>query len=140
MTIRNVGGGDSLSIFERSWQTYHLLVAHDLMQHHALGQALEQRLIAWLPEREAAGLSSTLAMADLACGDLTTLAPLLRRLPLRELEAVDAAVGVLPQAAYGLHVVPAPRMDKLLTSTPCALLLAPSTVSKAKRTRTDLPP
>ncbi len=108
MAIRNVAGDDSLSIFERSWQTYHLLVAHDLMQHHALGQALEQRLRAWLPERAVAGLSSTLAMADLACGDLTTLAPLLRRLPLRQLEAVDAAVGVLPQAEARLGAVPYP--------------------------------
>ena len=118
MAIRNVAGGDSLSIFERSWQTYHLLVAHDLMQHHALGQALEQRLLAWLPEREAAGLPSALALADLACGDLTTLAPLLRRLPLRELEAVDAAAGVLPQAEARLGPVPYPchwrAMDLLL--------------------------
>ena len=108
MAIRNVGGGESLSIFERSWQTYHQLVAHDLMHHHALGQALEQRLGAWLAERQAAGLSASLAMADLACGDLTTLAPLVRRLPLRQLEGVDAAAGVLPQAEARLGPVPYP--------------------------------
>jgi hypothetical protein len=37
MAIRNVGGGESLSIFERSWQTYHQLVAHDLI-HQAQGR------------------------------------------------------------------------------------------------------
>jgi len=118
MAIRNVSGGESLTIFERSWQTYHLLVAHDLMQHQALGHALEQRLRAWLAERQAAGLTSALAMADLACGDLTTLAPLLRQLPLREFEAVDAAAGVLPQAEARLGPVPYPchwrAMDLLL--------------------------
>ena len=118
MAIRNVGGGDSLSIFERSWQTYHQLVAHDLMHHHALGQALERRLLASLVERQAAGLPVPLAMADLACGDLTTLAPLLRRLPLKQLEAVDAAAGVLPQAEARLGPVPFPcqwrAMDLLL--------------------------
>ncbi|MFZ0409154.1 MAG: class I SAM-dependent methyltransferase [Cyanobium sp.] len=124
MSIRNVAGGDSLRIFERSWQTYQQLVAHDLMEHHALGQAIERRLLAWLEERQAAGLSSALAMADLACGDLTTLAPLLRRLPLRDLQAVDAAAGVLPQAAARLGPVPYPcrwrAMDLLLWSESAA--------------------
>lgn len=84
----------SLDLFERSWQVYHRLVADDLMEHAGLQQALAERLEAFLGE---AG-DAPLTMADLACGDLTTLEPLLRCLPLAGFTAVDAAAATLPLA------------------------------------------
>lgn len=84
----------SLQFFERTWQVYHRLVADDLMEHAGLQQALESRIHAFLAERDEASLT----LADLACGDLTTLEPLLRRLPLAAFTAVDAAAATLPLA------------------------------------------
>ena len=84
----------SLEFFERSWQVYHRLVADDLMEHAGLLKALEERIEAFLSERSVVPLT----MADLACGDLTTLEPLLRRLPLAGFTAVDAAAATLPLA------------------------------------------
>lgn len=85
---------DSLALFERSWQTYHRVVADDLMEHAGLLQALASHLepfvAGWPPE--------PLTMADLACGDLTTLEPLLRTLPLAGFTAVDAAATALSLA------------------------------------------
>lgn len=85
---------ESLNLFERSWQVYHRLVADDLMEHAGLQQALAARLEDFLAQQSAAPLT----MADLACGDLTTLEPLLRRLPLEGFTAVDAAAATLPLA------------------------------------------
>jgi SAM-dependent methyltransferase len=47
-------------------------------------------------------------MADLACGDLTTLEPLLRRLPLCGFTAVDAAAATLPLARVRMAGWPVP--------------------------------
>lgn len=93
---------DSLALFERSWDVYHRVVRHDLMEHRGLGAALEQALLDHLQCRAP---GSPLHLADLACGDLTTLAPLLRRLPLTSFTAVDAAPSVLPRAAANLGPV-----------------------------------
>ena len=64
---------DSLAFFERSWQVDHQVVADDLMEHGPLFAALEDHLAGFL----AGWGDRPLSMADLACGDLTTLAPLL---------------------------------------------------------------
>lgn len=85
---------ESLALFERSWQSYHRVVAEDLMEHAGLQRALAARLEAFLSGWGEAPLS----MADLACGDLTTLEPLLRRLPLASFTGVDAAATALSLA------------------------------------------
>ncbi len=85
---------ESLDFFERSWDVYHRIVADDLMEHAGLFTALDQRLQQFL---EGWG-TAPLTMADLACGDLTTLAPLLRRLPLDRFTGVDASASVLALA------------------------------------------
>lgn len=78
---------ESLALFERSWQSYHRVVSEDLMEHAGLQRALAARLETFL-----GGWGETpLSMVDLACGDLTTLEPLLRSLPLACFSGVDAA-------------------------------------------------
>lgn len=84
----------SLALFERSWQSYHCVVAGDLMEHAGLQRAMAARLESFLSCWGAAPLS----LADLACGDLTTLEPLLRSLPLAAFTGVDAAATALSQA------------------------------------------
>lgn len=96
---------ESLDLFERSWRVYHQVVASDGMEHAGLAAALERRLIAYVAARPPA---APLRLVDLACGDLTTLAPLLRQLPLTAFTAVDAAAGVLPRAAATLGATPWP--------------------------------
>ena len=85
---------DSLALFERSWQSYHRVVADDLMEHAGLLRALS----ACLRDFVASWGNAPLRMADLACGDLTTLEPLLRSLPLAGFTGVDAAATALPLA------------------------------------------
>jgi SAM-dependent methyltransferase len=84
----------SLALFERSWQTYHRVVQDDLMEHAGLQRALAARLEAFAAQWGPAPFT----LADLACGDLTTLAPLLRRLPLARFTGVDASASALPLA------------------------------------------
>jgi SAM-dependent methyltransferase len=95
---------ESLLFFERTWQVYHQIVADDLMEHAALFAALRPRLQAFLEEWG----SAPLTMADLACGDLTTLAPLLRDLPLAGFTGVDACASVIPLAQERLAGWPVP--------------------------------
>lgn len=85
---------ESLALFERSWQVYHRVVADDLMEHTGLQGALAARLEAFVSSWGTAPL----CLADLACGDLTTLEPLLRSLPLACFTGVDAAATALPLA------------------------------------------
>ncbi|MGB7563601.1 MAG: class I SAM-dependent methyltransferase [Prochlorococcaceae cyanobacterium] len=85
----------SLELFERNWRAYRAVVDHDLMEHRALTDALKavvEPLVrpGW-------------AWADLGCGDLALLAPLVCALPLGRFEAVDAAAAVLPLAAANLQ-------------------------------------
>ncbi|MCP9848586.1 class I SAM-dependent methyltransferase [Cyanobium sp. Morenito 9A2] len=83
-----------MELFERSWRTYRAVVDHDLMEHRSLTSTLGAVLGALVRPGAAA--------ADLGCGDLALLAPLLRSLPLGRFEAVDAAAAVLPLAAQNL--------------------------------------
>lgn len=92
--------GHSLDLFETHWRTYRAVVDHDLMEHQALTGALGS-LVRPL-------LAPGAAVADLGCGDLALLAPLLRSLPLGRFEGVDAAAPVLPLAASNLGSVPYP--------------------------------
>jgi SAM-dependent methyltransferase len=85
---------ESLALFERSWQSYHRVVAADLMEHAGLLQGLAGCLGVFMDGWGPAPLT----MADLACGDLTTLEPLLRSLPLTAFMGLDAAATALPLA------------------------------------------
>lgn len=82
---------ESLALFERSWQSYHRVVADDLMEHAGLQRAMADHLQAFVRDWGEAPVS----MADLACGDLTTLEPLLRSLPLASFTGIDAAATAL---------------------------------------------
>ena len=93
---------DSLELFTRSWRAYRHVVDLDLMEHRALTRALEALL---LERSNGAPLGW---MADLGCGDLGLLAPILRRLPLAGLIGVDAAAAVLPLAAARMEGSPFP--------------------------------
>jgi SAM-dependent methyltransferase len=93
---------DSLAFFERSWQVYHQVVADDLMEHGPLFAALEDHLTGFL----SGWGDQPLTMADLACGDLTTLAPLLERLPLASFTGLDACASVLERARARLAGLP----------------------------------
>ncbi len=97
----NVSRG-SLELFTRSWQAYRHVVDLDLMEHRALTRALEALLL------ERGGGAPLGWMADLGCGDLGLLAPILRRLPLAGLIGVDATAAVLPLAAARMEGSPFP--------------------------------
>jgi SAM-dependent methyltransferase len=86
--------GSSLELFETNWRAYRDVVDLDLMEHRALTVAIASLVKPLLPPGA--------AVADLGCGDLALLAPLLRSLPLGRFEAVDAAAAVLPLAAANL--------------------------------------
>jgi SAM-dependent methyltransferase len=104
---------DSLTFFERSWEVYHRIVADDLMEHAALVAALRSWIEPFLRRRGPAPLH----LADLACGDLTTLAPLLGSLALASFTGVDASAAVLDRARERLAEAPFPcrwRHDDLL--------------------------
>lgn len=104
-------GAMAIAFFERDWNTYHTIVAQDLMEHRALTTACEAALRAWLRERQQT-LPSAAAptMVDLGCGDLTALAPLLRQLPLGAYTGIDLTPTVLPLAAATLGPVPYPTV------------------------------
>lgn len=89
----------SLELFERNWRAYRAVVDHDLMEHRALTRALKAVVQELVRPRW--------AWADLGCGDLALLAPLLRALPLGRFEGVDAAAAVLPLAAANLQAAAA---------------------------------
>ena len=97
-TSRNLAP-ESLEFFARTWEVYRRVVADDLMEHAGLLAALRRRLEGFLQERDRAPLTpAPLTLVDLACGDLTTLAPLLRQLPLAGFTGVDGCATVLPLA------------------------------------------
>lgn len=91
---------NSLALFEQSWRAYRGIVDHDYMEHRALTAAVAQNLPQLLP------VSSKGWMADLGCGDLGLLAPILLPLPLAGFIGVDATAEVLPQAAKRLGSSP----------------------------------
>lgn len=99
-----------IAFFERSWDTYRTIVAHDLMEHRALTSACARALRQWLRDRPQTAPSATAgpAMVDLGCGDLTSLAPLLRELPLGTYTGLDLSASVLPRASATLGPVPYP--------------------------------
>ena len=98
-----------IDFFERQWATYHAIVVHDLMEHQALLAACASTLETWLQRRRLSQpVASPPAMVDLGCGDLTTLAPLLRHLPLGSYTGLDLTATVLPLAAATLGPVPYP--------------------------------
>jgi hypothetical protein len=98
-----------IDFFEQQWATYHAIVVHDLMEHQALFAACATALETWLQQRRLAQpTASAPTMVDLGCGDLTTLAPLLRRMPLGSYTGLDLTASVLPVAAATLGPVPYP--------------------------------
>ena len=98
-----------IDFFERQWDTYHAIVVHDLMEHQALFAACASTLETWLQRRRLSQpVAPPPAMVDLGCGDLTTLAPLLRRLPLGSYTGLDLTATVLPLAAATLGPTPYP--------------------------------
>ncbi len=110
-TGRAAGGrAVHIAFFERSWDTYHSIVAHDLMDHQALTSVSATALRAWLRNRPPAAQANGtgLAMVDLGCGDLSALAPLLRELPLGSYTGMDLTASVLPRASATLGPVPYP--------------------------------
>lgn len=102
-TLRNAAHRNSrdgsLELFEHNWRAYRAVVDHDLMEHRALTDALKAVVEALV--------RPGWAWADLGCGDLALLAPLLRALPLGRFEAVDAAAAVFPLAAANLEAAAA---------------------------------
>ncbi|QVL54317.1 MAG: class I SAM-dependent methyltransferase [Cyanobium sp. M30B3] len=95
-----------MALFEHQWATYRSVVRHDLMEHRALAAATAAALEGWLARRPAG--SPAPAMADLGCGDLALLAPLLQRLPLGSYTCLDLTAAVLPLAQAALGPVPYP--------------------------------
>ena len=88
----NVAQG-SLQLFEEGFKAYRKLIDHDYMEHSKLTHALATLL---------RGLPADGWMADLGCGDLGLLAPILSALPLGGFVGVDATAEVLPLAAARL--------------------------------------
>ncbi len=95
-----------IDFFAKQWATYRSVVHHDLMEHRALAAATAAALAGWLAQRPADAPAP--AMADLGCGDLALLAPLLQRLPLGAYTGLDLTAAVLPLAQAALGPVPYP--------------------------------
>lgn len=102
----------SLDLFESNWRAYRGVVDHDLMEHRALTASLEPLIRQLLREPGA-------SLADLGCGDLALLAPLLRSLPLGRFEGVDAAAAVLPLAAANLAAANLTAANPGAVAYPC---------------------
>lgn len=96
----------SFALFERQWATYRAVVSHDLMEHRALASATAAALEGWLARRPAGAPAP--ALADLGCGDLALLAPLLQTLPLNAYTGLDLSAEVLTLARAALGPVPYP--------------------------------
>lgn len=101
-----ISGNPSMDLFQRQWATYRAVVSHDLMEHRAVADATATALESWLASRPAGSPSPT--MADLGCGDLALLVPLLQRLPLGTYIGLDLTPEVLPLAQAALGPVPYP--------------------------------
>ncbi|TFJ86682.1 hypothetical protein NSK_001771 [Nannochloropsis salina CCMP1776] len=93
----------SLQLFEHAWQAYRKLVDNDYMEHSALTTAIALILPTLLPSPCPVTGKKEAWMADLGCGDLGLLAPMLRPLPLAGFIGVDATAEVLPLAARRLN-------------------------------------
>ena len=74
-----------MTFFSRHWSTYRRVLEHDLMEHGALTAALTRTSTAGWRQRGPA--EPPPHAVDLGCGDLSVLAPLLRRLPLASYRA-----------------------------------------------------
>lgn len=93
-----------MDLFARQWATYRAVVHHDLMEHSGGTAATAAALAGWLAQRPADAAAPV--MADLGCGDLALLAPLLQRLPLGFYTGLDLTAEVLPLAQAALGPVP----------------------------------
>lgn len=93
----------SHELFRRHWQAYRTVVTHDLMEHSAMAAVLEAAIREW-----AAGHDGALRLADLGCGDMAVMAPILRRLHPAAVLGLDACESVLPLAGQSLGEVPFP--------------------------------
>ena len=97
---------ESLELFRRSWQSYRLVLEHDLMEHRSLTAALEPELRAacqrWRQQRP----DQPLELIDLGCGDLALLPEIYRNLPLDRFLGLDASPPVLPLARQALEPAP----------------------------------
>jgi SAM-dependent methyltransferase len=96
-------GGTVTDLFQQRWSTYRRVVDHDLMEHRPLAGATAGAIQEWLAQRSPT--AGRPRMADLGCGDLAQLAPLLRDLPLQTYTGVDLCAEVLPLAAARLEGV-----------------------------------
>jgi len=103
MTAHHNVTPSSLHLFEETWGAYRKLVDHDYMEHAALTAAIAAVLPTLLPPPCHTTGSRQGWMADLGCGDLGLLAPLLKPLPLEGFIGVDATAEVLPSAAARLE-------------------------------------
>jgi SAM-dependent methyltransferase len=114
----------SLELFRRSWQSYRLVLEHDLMEHRSLTAALEPQLRAvcqrWRQQRS----DQPLELIDLGCGDLALLPEIYRNLPLARFLGLDASPPVLPLARQALE--PAPFACEWLCDDLSRWLLDPS--------------
>ena len=115
---------ESLELFRRSWQSYRLVLEHDLMEHRSLTAALEPQLRAacqrWRQQRP----DQPLELIDLGCGDLALLPEIYRNLPLARFLGLDASPPVLPLARQALE--PAPFACEWLCDDLSRWLLNPS--------------
>jgi SAM-dependent methyltransferase len=83
------------------WDTYHKVVAANLMFHREIAQAMRQALAAKFSGRRPAFL-------DLGCGDATALVPILRDFPPSRYKGVDLSETALALAARELANLPCP--------------------------------
>ncbi len=108
--VRHAAGASHTSVrvdfFEQQWAVYRRVVEADLMEHAALTAATAMALRQWLKTRPPHAQPP--AMADLGCGDLALLPPLLRRLPLGSYRGFDLSASVLDLAARAMGDVPFP--------------------------------
>ena len=95
-----------VDFFEQQWAVYRQVVEADLMEHAALTHATAKALRQWLKTRPADAQPP--AMADLGCGDLALLPPLLRQLPLGSYRGLDLSESVLELAARAMGEVSFP--------------------------------
>lgn len=93
-------GSSSLDLFRQSWLTYREVVKNDYMEHAAMTSSLEKALL------EHVSSSSSVAIADVGCGDLALLASLYRKLPtLTAFTGVDLSQPALELAQGELSVL-----------------------------------
>jgi SAM-dependent methyltransferase len=97
---------ESLELFRRSWQSYRLVLEHDLMEHRSLTDALAPQLLAACARLRQQHPDQPLDLIDLGCGDLALLPEVYRRLPLDRFLGLDASAPVLPLARQALEPAP----------------------------------